>query len=198
MVKGSLVWVSLDPARGAEVPKTRPCIVVSRNEANDISSAVTVVPLSSVSGRAADRLVQPVLSAQDTLLPKDSRALCDQVRTIDKRRIRGTVGVLPAELLARVDRGLILHLGLCNDVRSGFADYRDADVSRRQAVRASEKACGFIKRVGATNHVHEHDSRPRQVFPLPFTPTLFDDDWNDWNRLNDRNEFATLNFNVEL
>jgi mRNA interferase MazF len=112
MVKGSLVWVSLDPARGAEVPKTRPCIVVSRTEANDVSSTVTVVPLSSVSGRAADRLVQPVLSAQDTLLPKDSRALCDQVRTIDKRRIRGTVGVLRAELLARVDRGLILHLEL--------------------------------------------------------------------------------------
>jgi mRNA interferase MazF len=112
MVKGSLVWVSLDPARGAEVPKTRPCIVVSRTEANDVSSTVTVVPLSSVSGRAADRLVQPVLSARDTLLPKDSRALCDQVRTIDKRRIRGTVGVLSAELLARVDRGLILHLEL--------------------------------------------------------------------------------------
>jgi mRNA interferase MazF len=112
VVKGSLVWVSLDPARGAEVPKTRPCIVVSRTEANDVSSTVTVVPLSSVSGRAADRLVQPVLSARDTLLPKDSRALCDQVRTIDKRRIRGTVGVLSAELLARVDRGLILHLEL--------------------------------------------------------------------------------------
>jgi mRNA interferase MazF len=112
MVKGSVVWVDLNPARGAGVPKTRPCIVVSRTEANDISSTVTVVPLSSVSGRAADRLVQPVLSARDTLLPKDSRALCDQVRTIDKRRIRGTVGVLRAELLARVDRGLILHLEL--------------------------------------------------------------------------------------
>lgn len=112
MVKGSLVWVSLDPAHGAEVPKTRPCIVVSRTEANDVSSTVTVVPLSSVSGRAADRMVQPLLSAQDTLLPKDSRALCDQVRTIDKRRIRGTVGLLRPELLARIDRGLILHLEL--------------------------------------------------------------------------------------
>lgn len=43
MVRGSLVWVSLDPARGSEVPKTRPCIVVSRTEANDISSTVTIV-----------------------------------------------------------------------------------------------------------------------------------------------------------
>jgi PemK-like, MazF-like toxin of type II toxin-antitoxin system len=36
MVKGSLAWVSLDPARGAKVPKTRPCIIVSRTEANDV------------------------------------------------------------------------------------------------------------------------------------------------------------------
>src|SRR5215208_6027301 len=88
MVRGSLVWVGLDPARGAEVPKTRSCIVVSRTEANDISSTMTIVPLSSVRGRAADRLVQPLLSAKETQLPKDSRALCDQVRTIDKGRIR--------------------------------------------------------------------------------------------------------------
>ena len=112
MVRGSLVWVTLDPARGAEVPKTRPCVVVSRTEANDISSTVTIVPLSSVTGRAADRLVQPLLSAKETQLPKNSRALCDQVRTIDKRRIRETVGVLGGELLGKIDRGLILHLEL--------------------------------------------------------------------------------------
>ena len=112
MVKGSLVWVSLDPARGAEVPKTRPCIVVSRSEANDISSTITVVPLSSVQGRPADRLVQPLLAAKETHLPKDSRALCDQVRTIDKARLRGSIGVLSGELLGKIDRGLILHLEL--------------------------------------------------------------------------------------
>jgi len=112
MVKGSLVWVSLDPARGAEVPKTRPCVIVSRTEANDISSTVTLVPLSSVARRAADRLVQPLLSSKDTHLPKDSRALCDQIRTIDKRRIRETIGVLSGELLGKIDRGLILHLQL--------------------------------------------------------------------------------------
>jgi mRNA interferase MazF len=112
MVRGSLVWVSLDPARGAEVPKTRPCIVVSRTEANDISSTVTIVPLSSVKGRVADRLVQPLLSAKETHLPKDSRALCDQVRTIDKGRIRSTAGTLSEELIGKIDRGLILHLEL--------------------------------------------------------------------------------------
>jgi mRNA interferase MazF len=112
VVRGSLVWISLDPARGAEVPKTRPCVVVSRTEANNISSTVTVVPLSSVRGRAADRLIQPLLSTKETHLPKDSRAHCDQVRTIDKGRIREAIGVLDVEPLGKIDRGLILHLEL--------------------------------------------------------------------------------------
>ena len=85
---------------------------MSRTEAKDISSTITVVPLSSVRGRAAERLVQPLLSAKDTRLPKDSRALCDQVRTIDKGRIRESVGVFDGELLGKIDRGLILHLEL--------------------------------------------------------------------------------------
>jgi mRNA interferase MazF len=87
-------------------------VIVSRTEANDILPTVTVVPLSSVQGRVAERLVQPLLAAKETHLPKDSRALCDQVRTIDKRRIRESIGIVSAELLAKIDRGLILHLEL--------------------------------------------------------------------------------------
>ena len=112
MVRGAVVWVTLDPARGAEVPKTRPCVVVSRDIGNQVSRTATVVPLSSVKGRVAERLIQPILRATESRLPKDSRALCDQVRTIDKGRIRSVVGVLDARTLRRIDHGLILHLGL--------------------------------------------------------------------------------------
>ncbi len=112
MVRGSVVWVSLGPARGAEVSKTRPCVVVSRDIANEISQTVTVVPLSSVKGKAVERLFQPILGLRESRLPKDSRALCDQVRTIDKSRIRDRSGVLDGQALRRIDRGLILHLGL--------------------------------------------------------------------------------------
>lgn len=112
MVRGSVVWVALDPARGAKIPKTRPCVVVSRDIANEVSQTITVVPLSSVKGKSSERLVQPILHAKVSGLPKDSRALCDQVRTIDKSRIRGTAGVLSTEIVRTIDRGLILHLNL--------------------------------------------------------------------------------------
>ena len=112
MVRGAVVWVTLDTARGAEVPKTRPCVVVSRDIGNEVSRTVTLVPLSSVRGKAAERLIQPILRATESRLPKDARALCDQVRTIDKSRIRSVVGVLDARTLRRIDQGLILHLAL--------------------------------------------------------------------------------------
>ena len=119
MVRGSVVWVALDPARGAEIPKTRPCVIVSREIANEVSRTVTVVPLSSLKGRAPDRLVQPILRAKESRLPKDSRALCDQVRTIDNGRIQRTAGILSGETMRRIDRGLILHLKLEDYVRTG-------------------------------------------------------------------------------
>ena len=112
MVRGSIVWVALDPARGAKVPKTRPCVVVSRDIANEITSTATVVPLSSVKGGATERLVQPIITAEESGLPKHSRALCDKVRTVDKERIGRTVGVLGSNIIRRIDRGLILHLQL--------------------------------------------------------------------------------------
>lgn len=119
MVRGSVIWVALDPARGAEIPKTRPCVVVSREIANEVSGTVTVVPLSSLKGRASDRLVQPILRVKESRLTKDSRALCDQVRTIDKGRIQRTAGVLSGETMRRIDRGLILHLKLEDYIRTG-------------------------------------------------------------------------------
>ena len=112
MVRGSVVWVALDPTRGAEVPKTRPCVIVSREIANEISQTVTVVPLSSLKGRPQERLVQPIVRARETRLSKDSRALCDQVRTIDNGRIQRIVGILGSEPMQRIDRGLVLHLKL--------------------------------------------------------------------------------------
>ena len=119
MVRGTVIWVALDPARGAEIPKTRPCVIVSREIANEVSRTVTVVPLSSIKGRAPERLVQPILRAKESRLPRDSRALCDQVRTIDKGRIQRTAGVLGGETMRKIDRGLILHLRLEDYVRTG-------------------------------------------------------------------------------
>jgi mRNA interferase MazF len=117
VVRGSVVWVALDPARGAEVPKTRPCVIVSRDIANEISQTVTIVPPSSLRGRAQEGLVQPIMRTRETRLSKDSRARCDQIRTIDQGRIQRIVGIPGPEAMQRIDRGLVLHLKLEEYVR---------------------------------------------------------------------------------
>ncbi len=78
-----------------------PCPVAKLNFAGPGRSEIAIISVAS------DRV-----RVKETHLPKNFPALCDQVRTIDKRRIRETLGVLGDELLGRVDRGLILHLEL--------------------------------------------------------------------------------------
>jgi mRNA-degrading endonuclease toxin of MazEF toxin-antitoxin module len=112
VVRGSLVWVNLDPAprsRGAKDASVRRRFQNrgKRRVFDSYDRAALVGQRTRGTAHGAT-----VLSAKEILLPKGSRALCDQVRTIDKRRIRDTVGVLSSELLGRIDRGLILHLEL--------------------------------------------------------------------------------------
>ena len=65
-------------------------------------------------------MVQPIMRTGETRLSKDSRALCDQIRTIDKGRIQRIVGILGAEPMQRIDRGLVLHLKLEGYVTAGL------------------------------------------------------------------------------
>ena len=62
--------------------------------------------------RKGKRGIQPILRTHESDLPKDSRALCDQVRTIDKGRVQRTVRILSRETMATLDRDLVLHLKL--------------------------------------------------------------------------------------
>lgn len=86
-----IYWVSLDPTRGSEIKKTRPCVIVSPNEMNETLKTVVVVPLTSTVIDWPFRTVITVASGK-------SSAACDQLRTIAKERLRDKLGtVVPAE-----------------------------------------------------------------------------------------------------
>ena len=86
--RGEVWWVNLDPALGHEIKKIRPCVVLSANEINRVRSTPVVIPLSS-SPEAAPQIVLSVPSAG-----KDSVAVVDQIRAVDKRRFVNRAGVL--------------------------------------------------------------------------------------------------------
>ena len=111
MKRGEIFFAALDPTRGAEVQKTRPVIIVSNDAANRAAALVTVVPLTSNVTNVHPFEVK--LGARETGLSKDSKAMAQQVRTIDKARL-GAVrrGLVPLVKMRQVDDALRLHLAL--------------------------------------------------------------------------------------
>src|SRR5216110_1211220 len=88
--RGEIWWVNLGPAIGREIKKTRPCVVLSANEINRLRATPVVVPLSS-SPEAAPPIVVSVPSAG-----KNSVAVVDQIRAVDKKRFVNRGGALDA------------------------------------------------------------------------------------------------------
>jgi mRNA interferase MazF len=94
--RGEVWWVALDPALGTEIRKTRPAIVVSNDSCNRFGSRVVVVP---VTGNVES--LYPGEAVVD-IAGKPARALGDQIRSVDRARLRTRLGVLSAEELRLV------------------------------------------------------------------------------------------------
>lgn len=109
--RGTIVLVELDPTVGHEQRGVRPCIAVSDPEvtADKRFPLMAVVPVTGTPGEGA---LYPGLSPGSSGLTKTSYALIDQVRSVDKRRVRRVFGSLTADELRAIDRGLGLFLGL--------------------------------------------------------------------------------------
>ncbi|KAA0252586.1 MAG: type II toxin-antitoxin system PemK/MazF family toxin [Acidobacteria bacterium] len=115
---GTVVLVDLDPTLGHEQKSVRPCVVVSDPlvSADQRYPLVAVVPLTGTPGRGA---LYPMLPAGSGGLRKDSWALTDQVRSIDKRRVVAVYRTLGPASMEAVDEGLRLFLGLAPSTGEG-------------------------------------------------------------------------------
>lgn len=115
MLRGEVRLVDLEPTRRSEANKRRPAIVVSNDRANAAASrlgrgVVTVVPVTSNTVRILP--FQALLPAAETGLKVDSKAQAEQVRSVTVERIGHLIGRVPAQIMARVDDALRLHLQL--------------------------------------------------------------------------------------
>jgi mRNA interferase MazF len=111
MKRGEIYYADLDPTVGSEIAKRRPVLIVSNNSNNRAGTTVSVIPITSNVSRVYP--FEVLLEAEDSGLPKRSKAQIQQIRTISKQRFVGEVqGVLSQEKLAEIDAALLLHLGL--------------------------------------------------------------------------------------
>lgn len=109
--RGAVVVVELDPTIGHEQRGARPCVIVSDPEviSDQRFPLICVVPVTGTPGQG---LLYPELAPGKSGLAKKSFALIDQLRSIDKRRIRRVFGELAPHEIAAIDEGLAAFLGL--------------------------------------------------------------------------------------
>jgi len=94
IARGDVLLVALDPTRGSEIRKTRPCVVVSPDELNDHLSTFVVAPMTTGSRSYPFRV-------GCRFQGKSGQIVLDQIRTIDADRIVTVLGKLPAAVLRR-------------------------------------------------------------------------------------------------
>jgi mRNA interferase MazF len=87
--------INLDPAVGAEIQKTRPCLVISPDEMNRHIRTVIVAPMTT-KGRAYPMRVTCRFDG------KDGQVVLDQIRTVDTSRLVRKLGRISTKTQARV------------------------------------------------------------------------------------------------
>ncbi len=100
MNRGDIYWVNLDPTMGSEINKLRPCVLVGATPINQARHTLVMIPLST-SAKPRPPLTIPVVC-----MNKQVVAVCDQIRSVDKNRLKGFVGQLTLKDLESLEEGL--------------------------------------------------------------------------------------------
>jgi mRNA interferase MazF len=92
--RGDVFLISLDPTRGEEIQKTRPCVIVSPDELNANLRTFIVAPLTTGGHPYPFRLACKFQG-------RSAHIVLDQIRTVDRERLVRSLGKLPSSTIAR-------------------------------------------------------------------------------------------------
>jgi len=109
--RGDIYYADLSPVIGSEQGGVRPVLVVQNNVGNKYSPTIIIAAITSQINKA--RLPTHVeINAPDFGLPKDSVVLLEQIRTIDKKRLREKIGKFDEDMMKIVDEALKISIGI--------------------------------------------------------------------------------------
>ncbi|WP_113802232.1 type II toxin-antitoxin system PemK/MazF family toxin [Garciella nitratireducens] len=109
--RGDVFYADLSPVVGSEQGGVRPVLVIQNDVGNKYSPTIIISAITSQINKA--KLPTHIeISASEFGLSKDSVILLEQIRTIDKRRLKDKIGHLDDELMEKVNEGLQISLGL--------------------------------------------------------------------------------------
>jgi len=108
ILKGEIYLVDLNPTVGSEIAKTRPVLIVSNDINNQYPATVTIVPITSTTEKIYP--FEVFLLKGEGNLTSDSKAKANQIRTIDKLRLRKLFGKINEETLKEIEKAILIHL----------------------------------------------------------------------------------------
>ena len=103
--RGDIYWVALDPTLASEIRKTRPAVVISNDSCNAHGARVVVLPIT---GNVTS--LYPG-EARIHVRGRPARVLGDQIRSIDKARLRARIGSVNAAEFHEVEAAVLVTLG---------------------------------------------------------------------------------------
>ncbi len=108
--RGEIYYADLSPVIGSEQGGVRPVLIIQNDVGNKYSPTVIVSAITSQLGKA--KLPTHIeLPAERYNLPKNSVALLEQIRTLDKRRLQEKVTTLSPDKMREVNKALLISLG---------------------------------------------------------------------------------------
>lgn len=108
--RGEIYYADLSPVVGSEQGGVRPVLIIQNDIGNKYSPTVIVSAITSQLGKA--KLPTHIeLPAEKYNLPKNSVALLEQIRTLDKRRLQEKVTTLSPDKMREVNKALLISLG---------------------------------------------------------------------------------------
>ncbi len=109
--RGDIYYADLSPVIGSEQGGIRPVIIIQNDTGNKYSPTVIVAAITSQINKA--KLPTHVeISSEDYGLSKDSVVLLEQIRTLDKRRLRDKIGKMTDRDIVLVDNAIKISFGL--------------------------------------------------------------------------------------
>jgi len=111
--RGELYYADLSPVVGSEQGGIRPVLIIQNNTGNMFSPTVIASAITSQLTKARLPTHIEIPQGQCGLL-KDSVILLEQIRTLDKRRLKEKLGILDETRMRKVDKAILISLGFFN------------------------------------------------------------------------------------
>jgi len=113
--RGEIYYADLSPVVGSEQGGVRPVLIIQNDTGNRYSPTIIAAAITSQTGKARlpTHIELPV--QQECGLTKDSVVLLEQVRTLDKRRLRERMGRVDDQVMEKIDTAIAVSFGLPHD-----------------------------------------------------------------------------------